>query len=138
MQVSLDHIVLIRVEIFQIPGQKYASALGRSFWLRNESLAVQLAALFALVLKLFFELTELCWQEPSLRKKLVVLWEDVLHPGQVPRQMVFASQSVHAREVVNALIGLHAVQFVHLHGVVSPKNVPFVIWILVVSHVRRS
>lgn len=41
--------------------------------------------------------------------------------------MVFSGQSVHAREVIYALVGLHFVQTVHSDAIVSPKDVPLVL-----------
>jgi len=55
-----------------------------------------------------------------------------LHARQVHREMVFARQSVHAREVINPLIRLHAVKFIDLNVVICPKKVPFVVWVRIV------
>ena len=45
--------------------------------------------------------------------------------------MIFAGKRVHAREVVDPLVGFHAVQLFDLDLVIRPKDVPFVLLIIV-------
>jgi len=138
VKVPLDNVVLIRVEIFKTAREEDASALRRSFRLGNESLAIRLSALFCLVTELLFKFAELCWQEPCLWKEFIVIWVNILHALQVPRQVVLPRQRVHSREMIDSLIWFHAVEFVDLDGAIGPEYVPFVIWVRVIWHVGCS
>lgn len=46
--------------------------------------------------------------------------------------MVFPCERIHSREVVDSLIGLHFVETVYGHAIISPKNVPFMLLIVAV------
>ena len=138
MEVSLDYVVLIWIEIFQIPSQENASTLCCSLGLGDESLAIRFPTLFGLISELFLKFTELCWQQPGLREELVLFWKNSRHSLQVPRQVVFTRECIHTGEVIDSLIWLHPIQFVNLHCSVSPEKVPLVMWVLIVSHVGRS
>ena len=138
VEIPLHHVVLIRIEVLEVARQEDATALCSRFWLRYESLAANLPSLLSLIAELLLKFAKFCWQEPGLREKLVVLWVQLLHALQVASQMVFARKCVHTRKVIDTLIWFHSVQFVNLDAAVGPENVPLVIWVLVVGHVRRA
>lgn len=77
--------MVLRVEIFEVSGNENTSALARGFGLGDEGFAVLfLFLLFCLISELLFEVSELCWQEPSLWKEFIFLGEDLLKTVQVP------------------------------------------------------
>ena len=79
MEVALHHIVLIRVKVFQISCQENTPPLSSRLWLGDESLSVMLLFGAILIAELPLEVTELRWQQPSLREELVVFRESTLH-----------------------------------------------------------
>ena len=120
MQVSLYYIVLIRIKILQIPRQKDTSSLSGRFWFRDKRFSIWFPSFSCLITKLLFEFTEFCWQEPCLWKEFVILRVQILHALQVPRQVILSSECVHSREMVDALVGLHSIEFVNLNCAIGP------------------
>ena len=120
MQVSLYYIVLIRIKILQIPRQKDTSSLSGRFWFRYKRFSIWFPSFSCLITKLLFEFTEFCWQEPCLWKEFVILRVQILHALQVPRQVILSSECVHSREMVDALVGLHSIEFVNLNCAIGP------------------
>ena len=79
MEISLDYVVLIRIEVFQVPRQENTSTLCCSLGLGDESLAIGFPTLFGLITELLLEFTKLCWQQPGLREEFVLFWKNSLH-----------------------------------------------------------
>ena len=59
-----------------------------------------------------------------MREKVVVVWKALLHTAKIPSEEIFAAKDVHSWEVINSLVGLHAIEAVALNGSVAPKDVP--------------
>ena len=120
MQVSLHNVVLIRVEIFQASSQEDATTLRSRLWLGDKGLTVGLPTLFCLIPELFLEFTKLRRQKPCLWEEFVFFGVYIRHSLKVSREVVFSSQCVHAWKVIDALVGLHSVEFVNLHSAIGP------------------
>ena len=138
MQVSLNYVVLIGVKVLQVASQENAPSLRRCLRLGDEGLAIRLAPSLALIAKLLLKFAEFCWQEPGLREKFVVLRENSLHALQVPSEVILSSKGVHSREMIDPLIWLHPVQLVDLDRAIRPEQVPLIIRVGIVSHVRHA
>ena len=109
MEIPLNYVVLVWIKILQVSRQKDSSALRCRLRLRYKRLSIWFPALLSLIPELLLEFSELCWQKPCLWEEFVVLGVHICHSLQVPRQMVLASQGVHAGEVVDSLVGFHSV-----------------------------
>ena len=138
MEISLDYVVLIWIEVFQAPRQENTATLCCGLGLGDESLAIGFPSLFGLISELLLKFTKLCWQQPGLWEKLVLFWKNSRHSLQISRQVIFTREGIHAREVIDSLVGLHSIQFVNLHCSVGPEKVPLVMRVLIVRHVGRS
>ena len=90
MQISLYHIVLIWIEIFQAPRQKDPPSLCGGFWFRNKRLSIRFPSFLGLITELLLKFAEFCWQEPCLWKEFVILRVQILHALEVSRQMILA------------------------------------------------
>ena len=49
-----------------------------------------------------------------------------MHAHQVAGEVIFTRQGIHAREMVDSLVRLHAVELVNLHGAIGPHDVPLI------------
>ena len=103
--------MLIGVKIGKISCQEYTSTLSCGLWLRNESFPIDdlFLFVFGLVRELLFEFSELSGKQPSLGEKFVFLWVVFEHPLEVPCKVILASEGVHSREMIDALVWLHSV-----------------------------
>lgn len=128
MQVSLHYVVALAIEVFKVSRQENAAALAGCFGLGNECLA----ACFALgvLLKLLSEVSVLRRQQPGLREEFVLVWEPLEHLFEVAREVVLPREGVHAREVVDSLIGLHLVKPLDSDSRVAPIQVPLLALLL--------
>lgn len=57
--------------------------------------------------KLRAKISTIIWEEPSGREKVVLFGKYLLHAHQIPGKVVFPRNYVHARVVVDFLIGEH-------------------------------
>ena len=138
MQISLNDVVLIRIKIFQVPRQEDTSTLSCGLRFRDKRFSIWLPSLSCLITELFLEFAEFCWQEPCLWKEFVILGIQGLHALEVPGQMILPSKCVHSREMIDALIGFHSIEFINLDCTISPKKVPFIVRIRIIGHIRSS
>ena len=121
MEVALGDVVLVGLEPVVVARQEYALALTTVFWFNNKCLG---PAFVKLLLELFYVPGEY----PRIRKEVVVLREVLLHADQVPRQQILAGHSVHAREVVCALVVLHLGQEGREDGSIDKPDVPLFVF----------
>ena len=96
----------VKVKVLNVPRQKNPTALARSFRFGNERFSAFVC------FELLPEVTRLSGQEPCLREKLIFIRESFRHACQVPSEVVFPRQSIHAWEVIDPLVGLHIIQAV--------------------------
>ena len=120
MQVSLHNVVIVGVQILDVPCQEYSPALTRCLRLHDESLFL----VFGETLKLLAKFAELTRQQPCLRKEVVLVGKLFLHSLHISSEQVFPAQNVHAGKVIYSLIRLHPIQSVALDGSIRPKYVP--------------
>ena len=130
MHISLNDRRLLQTKVFQIPRQKDPPTLSSRLRLRNKRFATPpLLRVFPTngPGKLRPKISIFCRQEPCLGEELVVFGEELLHAHKIPGQVILTGQGVHARKVVNSLIGFHPVQFLALDAPVCPEDVPLVV-----------
>ena len=89
--------------------------------------------LVSLLFRIFLDVVELRWVDPSLGEELEVIWELLLESLKVHAQSTLPTDVVHAQEVVNSLLAREADQEVGCHAAVGPENVP-VVRVVVVEH----
>lgn len=82
-------------------------------WFHNESLIV----LF--LVKLLPEIIHLLRKYPRLREEIIVVWENFSHSHEISAEIIFSSQLIHSRIMINALVWL---QFSELFGS-GPRNI---------------
>jgi len=59
--------------------QEYAFTLGLALWLNYECFT-------PFIIELLFETLRISWQNPSLRKEIIVIWKHILQIQEIPRQ----------------------------------------------------
>ena len=121
----LDRLSLLVVagELVWVACQKYTLALARCFRLHDEGLVP------------FFtnhghKLFEIVWKHESLRKKVVVRREFLLHTREVFTEHVLFCEVVNSRDVVAPLPGGHLREHLQSDGPVPPRKVPLGVRVL--------
>ena len=125
--------MFIRVKVREIPCQKNAPTLSSCLWFRNESLSIYDFSLsvFWLVWKLSLEFSKFCRKQIGLWKKIIFLWVMLEHSLQVPCKIIFTSKGIHTWKMIDSLVRLHPIKFIDLNETISPKNIPFIFWVIV-------
>ena len=114
--------MVIHIQIIKVPCKKNASALTGGFRLNDKCL------LFILTqpVKLLSEILVLWRQIPSLRYEIVVIRESLLHSPKISCEQVFPTKNMHAREMIDSLVGFHPIKPITLYCSVGPKNIPII------------
>ena len=135
VHVALGHVLLSRLQIhiFVFSHEEDAPALAEVDWLDDECLHFLLRC----SLKLSPEIGRFLGQNPGLGKDVVVVFEDSLHPLEVPAEVVLPCELVHAWEVVDPLIVLQPGQLLRHDSLrIVPVNVP--ICSFIISHLKAE
>jgi hypothetical protein len=59
-----------------------------------------------LFVKLLSEVVHLLREYPSLRKEVVIVWEYFRHPHEISTKIIFSSQLIHPRIMIDSLMRL--------------------------------
>ena len=127
VKVPLRHVLvtLLQVHVLEAPNEENAFALAKVYGLYNESLVI----LF--LIELLSEVIHFLGEDPCLGKEIVLSREGLMHPHKVATKVVFPSQLVHPREVVNALVWLQLCQLFSSRACrVVPIYIPIAIFIV--------
>lgn len=106
------------LELLESTRDENSFALAARLWLDNkhdwrvvitlllghDSVSYLLSPLFLLLFVVELNFVKVCWVDPGLGKKLVLLWKLFLQSLQVDAERVFPRYIVHAEEVVDALV----------------------------------
>jgi len=98
--ILLNYEVLSHIDLVKTLGDEDALALGKCFWFHDE---VGSRIGCAVVFQIF----KLMRKKPSFWKELKICWKLLLHTIQVPGEVVFPSNLIHPRKVVDFLEWLH-------------------------------
>ena len=133
MHISLNHILLtwLHINVLPVPSQEYASSLTCCHRFHNECFSLFLGELILKVIGILR-------QNPSFRREIEVLFEELRHSLYVPSKIILMAQSVHSRVVIDSLIRLHLLQLTLLRTCISPIYVPITILILIQFEVLHS
>lgn len=86
-----------------------------------------------LFVKLLSEVVHLLREHPSLRKEVIIVWEYFRHPHEISAKIIFSSQLIHSRVMIDSLMRLQLSQlFWSSTGYVAPIYVP--VPILIIHH----
>lgn len=142
VQVVLDHpapdpFLLMRLldathDRFHAAAEEYSLALRQAVWLHNESLAFLLCVPVCWLVKLIAEVDIVAREHPSLREEVELFLKCTLHAHQVPRQVVFSRDRIHARVVVDFLVRVQLREEVGCDAQIMPAHVPLFDELLVV------
>ena len=72
-----------------------------------------------------FQIFKLVREKPSFRKELIIIWKLLLHFIQVPGQVIFPCNLIHARKVVDLLKRLHLLPPLQARCDIRPLDIPF-------------
>jgi hypothetical protein len=129
-QVSLNNHVLDRLSLLVVAGQlvwvacqKYTLALARRFRLHDERLV-------PFITNHGHKLFEIVGKHESLRKKVEVRREFLLHAHEVFTEHVLFREVVNSRDVVAPLPGGHLREHLQSDGPVPPSKVPLGVRVL--------
>jgi hypothetical protein len=100
MEVSLSDVLisLLKVHVLNASDEENPLALAKIDRLHDECLVV------LLFVELRPEVVHLLGQNPSLRKEVVVGWENFVHSHKVSTQIVLPGELIHSWVVINSLV----------------------------------
>lgn len=120
-EVSLDHAVLLRVDVLQLPRQEDALALREALRLDDVGPGLALGLAFEVCSKVLV----VAGQVPGEWEVVILFWSLLAHLHEVFGEEVLAGEGVHAWEVVDLLVVLHLHQHLGSYCPVGPPDVPF-------------
>ena len=116
--ILLDDQMLRHINLVKTLGDEDSLALRKGFWLHDE---VGSRIGCAIVFQIF----KLMRKKPSFWEKLKICWKLLKHTIEVPSEVVFPSNLIHPRKVVDFLKWLHVLPPVQWWCDISPLNIPF-------------
>lgn len=96
-------------------------------WLHYKSFIV------FLFVKLLSEVIHFLGEDPSFRKEVIIVWEYFRHPHEISAKIIFSSQLIHPRVMIDSLMRLKLGELLRSGpGYVTPIYVP--VAVLIIHH----
>lgn len=120
-KVFLNDQMLIRIDRLDTLSYKYAFPLTHALRFHYK---VDFGPFFISIINVIFELIHLIWQQPCLRKELIVFGKLSLHFLKVAREVVLSCDLKHAWEVIDSLVRFYFLKHLECRRHVCPRNIP--------------
>lgn len=124
--ILLDYVMILTIQILKPICKKDAATLTSG--LRLDDVHWPICSL--LFEESWLKLTEFRRQEVRSWKKLVFLFEFLLHFYQIARQRILSGKLKHARKVIASLIRLHSGNALRQYAAIGPIDVPVIIFVV--------
>lgn len=118
--ILLDDILIAIENIFDISGEKNASALRQCFRLYD----VRPGLSFFDALVVLAKLAELQGDGPGFRKKVVLVWVILFHSHESKSEEIFPRKNINAGVVIYFLMKVHAIEGLRFYLSISPPDIP--------------
>ena len=125
-----DLTVLMWLYFVHVSSEVDSTALCLIFWLHNERSWI---LLLPLICQKVFIITR---KQVCCRKKVILIWQQVLHPHAVSPKHVLLREVIYARKVIHSLMRLHLLQKFYAVWPIKPCVVP--IFLCLFTHVEFS